>query len=65
MRESMLCVPLRDISSVRLIGFYSHPAIATVARFGALATAAVVGMQMDQAAYPAIILSGLCAIALS
>jgi len=41
----------------------SHPAIATVARFGALATAAGVGMQMDQDAYPAIILGGISAIA--
>jgi fusaric acid resistance family protein len=42
----------------------SHPAIATVARFGALATAAGVGMHLDDtAAYPAIVLGGLAAIA--
>jgi uncharacterized membrane protein YccC len=42
----------------------SHPAIATVARFGALATAAGVGMHMpDPAAYPALILGGISAIA--
>jgi hypothetical protein len=42
----------------------SHPAIATVARFGALATAAGVGMHMaGPGSYPALILGGLLAIA--
>jgi hypothetical protein len=41
----------------------SHPAIATVARFGALATAAGTGMHIsDPAVYPAIIAGGVCAI---
>src|SRR5690348_14593538 len=42
----------------------SHAAIAAVARFGALATAAGVGMHMaDRAAYPALIVGGVSAIA--
>jgi hypothetical protein len=51
--------------SALLAGWVSswHPAIATVARFGALATAAGVGMHLsDPASYPAIILGGGLAI---
>src|SRR5689334_12511033 len=53
------------VLSALLAGWVSswHPAIATVARFGALATAAGVGMHLtDPASYPAIMVGGGLAI---